>query len=148
MVAFARRARRTVDIWPGWVDALSTLVMVIIFVLLVLVISQTYLSATLSGREETLKRLNQQVAELAGHSRPAVDVGFGTGWIGREGGRTAIAKALEGRPGGMRMTAEMAGDARCRPANVGQQDHFQPAPGHGRQIGPAKRPKVRSLGIG
>jgi chemotaxis protein MotB len=58
-------SRRTLNVWPGWVDALSTLVMVIIFVLLVFVISQTYLSATLSGREETLKRLNQQVAELA-----------------------------------------------------------------------------------
>jgi chemotaxis protein MotB len=58
-------SRRVLNVWPGWVDALSTLVMVIIFVLLVFVISQTYLSATLSGREETLKRLNQQVAELA-----------------------------------------------------------------------------------
>jgi chemotaxis protein MotB len=58
-------SRRALNVWPGWVDALSTLVMVIIFVLLVFVISQTYLSATLSGREETLKRLNQQVAELA-----------------------------------------------------------------------------------
>ena len=58
-------SRRILNVWPGWVDALSTLVMVIIFVLLVFVISQTYLSATLSGREETLKRLNQQVAELA-----------------------------------------------------------------------------------
>ena len=45
-------SRRVLNVWPGWVDALSTLVMVIIFVLLVFVISQTYLSATLSGREE------------------------------------------------------------------------------------------------
>ena len=46
-------ARRSLNVWPGWVDALSTLVMVIIFVLMVFVIAQTYLSATLSGREMT-----------------------------------------------------------------------------------------------
>ncbi len=58
-------ARRSLNVWPGWVDALSTLVMVIIFVLLVFVIAQTYLSAALSGREEALQRLNRQIAELA-----------------------------------------------------------------------------------
>lgn len=58
-------SRRTLNVWPGWVDALSTLLMVIIFVLLVFVIAQTYLSAALSGREQALQRLNQQVAELA-----------------------------------------------------------------------------------
>ena len=58
-------ARRSLNVWPGWVDALSTLLMVIIFVLMVFVIAQTYLSAALSGREEALQRLNQQVAELA-----------------------------------------------------------------------------------
>ena len=58
-------ARRSLNVWPGWVDALSTLVMVIIFVLMVFVIAQTYLSATLSGREQALQRLTQQVAELA-----------------------------------------------------------------------------------
>jgi chemotaxis protein MotB len=57
--------RRTLNVWPGWVDALSTLVMVIIFVLLVFVIAQTYLSAALSGREAALQRLNKQIAELA-----------------------------------------------------------------------------------
>jgi chemotaxis protein MotB len=58
-------ARRGLNVWPGWVDALSTLVMVIIFVLMVFVIAQTYLSAALSGREQALQRLTQQVAELA-----------------------------------------------------------------------------------
>ena len=58
-------ARRSLNVWPGWVDALSTLVMVIIFVLLVFVIAQTYLSVALSGREEALQRLNRQIAELA-----------------------------------------------------------------------------------
>jgi chemotaxis protein MotB len=61
----SRNRRPAINVWPGWVDALSTLVMVIIFVLMVFVIAQSYLSAALSGREEALQRLNQQVAELA-----------------------------------------------------------------------------------
>jgi len=50
--------------WPGYVDALSTLLMVIIFVLLVFVLAQAFLSVALSGRDRALDRLNQQVAEL------------------------------------------------------------------------------------
>jgi chemotaxis protein MotB len=61
----AAAARRGLNVWPGWVDALSTLVMVIIFVLMVFVIAQTYLSAALTGREQALQRLTQQVSELA-----------------------------------------------------------------------------------
>ncbi len=51
--------------WPGYVDALSTLLMVIIFVLLVFVLAQGFLSVALSSRDEALDRLNRQVAELA-----------------------------------------------------------------------------------
>jgi chemotaxis protein MotB len=50
--------------WPGYVDALSTLLMVIIFVLLVFVLAQAFLSVTLSGRDQALDRLNRQMAEL------------------------------------------------------------------------------------
>jgi transposase len=53
------------DAWPGYVDALSTLLMVIIFVLLVFVLAQGFLSVALSSRDRALDRLNSQVAELA-----------------------------------------------------------------------------------
>ncbi|MDN3563856.1 peptidoglycan -binding protein [Paeniroseomonas aquatica] len=53
------------DAWPGYVDALSTLLMVIIFVLMVFVLAQGFLSVALSSRDRALDRLNQQVAELA-----------------------------------------------------------------------------------
>src|SRR4051812_20184195 len=59
-----RRGDRTVNFWPAWVDALSTLLMVVTFVLLVFSASQFYLSNTLSGREQTLGKLNRQLAEL------------------------------------------------------------------------------------
>jgi chemotaxis protein MotB len=64
MAGFSRRARRTVDIWPGWVDALSTLLIIIIFVLLVFVVGQFYLGQALSGRDQALAQLGKQVAQL------------------------------------------------------------------------------------
>ncbi len=51
--------------WPGYVDALSTLLMVIIFVLLVFVLAQAFLSVALTGRDKALDRINRQVAELS-----------------------------------------------------------------------------------
>ncbi|WP_395682363.1 peptidoglycan -binding protein [Inquilinus sp.] len=56
--------RRQVDVWPGWVDALSSLLMVVIFLLMVFLASQFYLSTVVSGRDETVGRLNRQVSEL------------------------------------------------------------------------------------
>src|SRR5258708_211940 len=58
------RRRQGLDIWPGFVDALATLLMVIIFVLMVFVLRQFYLGAALTGRDEALGRLNRQIAEL------------------------------------------------------------------------------------
>jgi chemotaxis protein MotB len=61
----SRRARRSIDIWPGFVDALASLLIIIIFVLMVFVLAQFFLSQALSGRDEALVRLNRQVTELA-----------------------------------------------------------------------------------
>ncbi len=60
-----RRGGNGLDAWPGYVDALSTLLMVIIFVLLVFVLAQAFLSVALSGRESALDRVNRQLAELS-----------------------------------------------------------------------------------
>jgi chemotaxis protein MotB len=60
-----RRQRRLgIDIWPGFVDALSQLLMVIIFVVLIFTAAQFYLTSALSGRDAALQRLTQQVADL------------------------------------------------------------------------------------
>lgn len=64
MAVTSDRRRRHFDAWPGFVDVLSTLLMVVIFVLMVFVIAQFFLSEALSGRDEALERLNRQVAEL------------------------------------------------------------------------------------
>jgi chemotaxis protein MotB len=66
MALSSRRPRRLgIDIWPGFVDALSQLMMVIIFVLLVFTAGQFYLTDALSGRDAALQKLSQQVNELA-----------------------------------------------------------------------------------
>jgi chemotaxis protein MotB len=60
------RARRSsIDIWPGFVDALAQLLMVIIFILLVFTVGQFYLSDALSGRDQALKELQQKISALA-----------------------------------------------------------------------------------
>ena len=60
----SRNQHRT-DIWPGFVDALAALLMVIIFLLMVFVIAQFFLNDALSGRDEALERLQGQVSDLA-----------------------------------------------------------------------------------
>lgn len=55
---------QSVNIWPGFVDALSALLMVVIFVLMIFMVAQFYLSNLLSGQEETVSQLTAQVEEL------------------------------------------------------------------------------------
>jgi chemotaxis protein MotB len=63
--SLASRRRRGVDFWPGFVDALSALLMVLVFLLLVFAIGQFALSDALSGRDRALDALNRELAELA-----------------------------------------------------------------------------------
>jgi chemotaxis protein MotB len=64
-VALARGRRdRGIDYWPGFVDALSTLVLGIIFLLTVFVVVQFYLSQEVTNKDTALSRLNAQIAQL------------------------------------------------------------------------------------
>jgi chemotaxis protein MotB len=60
------RARREAGInyWPGFVDALSTLILGIIFMLTVFVVVQFVLSQEITGKDTVLSRLNAQIAQL------------------------------------------------------------------------------------
>ena len=51
--------------WPGFVDALSSLLMVIIFVLMIFVISQYFISQKISGQDEALVELKNKLIELS-----------------------------------------------------------------------------------
>ncbi len=65
-MALARTRRRPggVDYWPGFVDALSTLLLAIMFLLSVFVLAQFLLSQEITGRDAVLNRLNAQINEL------------------------------------------------------------------------------------
>jgi chemotaxis protein MotB len=64
-MALSRNRRdRSVDYWPGFVDALSTLLLTFMFLLSVFVLAQFFLSREISGKDEVLNRLNSQIAEL------------------------------------------------------------------------------------
>ena len=64
MIANKTRRRQVDYTWPGFVDALSSLLMVIIFVLMIFVLSQFFLSQKMSGQDEALVNLRNNLAEL------------------------------------------------------------------------------------
>jgi chemotaxis protein MotB len=64
MASTAARARRSLNVWPGYVDALATLLLAVVFLLTVFVVGQFFVSQELTGRDATLVRLNRQLADL------------------------------------------------------------------------------------
>ena len=116
----AARRRRSggngLDAWPGYVDALSTLLMVIIFVLLVFVLAQGFLSVALSGRDKALDQVHRQLAELSDmlalERGKATDLGLSVARLSRDldaanAARAASAQELAGlREAAGKLTAE------------------------------------------
>lgn len=58
-------SRRQLDIWPAFVDAVSSLLMVVIFVLLLAAVGQLFLSDAIRGRDSKLEQLNLRITALA-----------------------------------------------------------------------------------
>jgi chemotaxis protein MotB len=64
-MALARGRRiESVNYWPGFVDALSTMLLVIIFLLSVFMLAQFFLSREVSGKDTAMAKLNRQIEEL------------------------------------------------------------------------------------
>jgi chemotaxis protein MotB len=64
-MALARgRRERSIDYWPGFVDALSTLILGIIFLISVFAVIQFFLSQEVTGKDTALSRLSAQIAQL------------------------------------------------------------------------------------
>jgi chemotaxis protein MotB len=61
------RVRRDsgMNYWPGFVDALSTLVLSVIFLLTVFMVAQFFLSQDIAGKDTALQRLNAQISRLS-----------------------------------------------------------------------------------
>lgn len=55
---------RTINYWPGFVDALSTLLLVFTFLIAVFVLAQFFLSRAVSDKDDMLSRLNRQLVQL------------------------------------------------------------------------------------
>jgi chemotaxis protein MotB len=64
MSSIAKRSQYSFNPWPGYVDALSALLMVVIFLVLIFSVAQFLLSQILSGQESELVSLQHQVSEL------------------------------------------------------------------------------------
>lgn len=60
----ARQRHGTFDYWPGFVDALSTMLLTMIFLLSVFMLGQYFLSREVSGKDDALKSLQKQIQEL------------------------------------------------------------------------------------
>jgi len=64
-MAVARGHRlRNVDYWPGFVDAMATLLLVFVFLLSVFILAQFFLGQEVTNKDTVLTRLNAQIAEL------------------------------------------------------------------------------------
>jgi chemotaxis protein MotB len=64
MARSRRELRQSPDIWPGYVDALSTLLMSIIFLLVVFVLAQFFLNRLLQGKDSKLASLQAAITQL------------------------------------------------------------------------------------
>ena len=65
MLGSRRRVATVVNVWPGYVDALSALLMLIIFMLLIFTVAQVFLAETVSSRDAELDRLNVKLSEIS-----------------------------------------------------------------------------------
>src|SRR5436189_3639205 len=63
-LARARRSESGFNYWPGFVDALSTLVLSIVFLLTVFLVVQFFLSQEVTGKDKALEQLNLKIAQL------------------------------------------------------------------------------------
>ncbi|MCA4922970.1 MAG: peptidoglycan-binding protein, partial [Methylobacterium sp.] len=65
-MALSRSARdRQIDYWPGFVDALSTLLLVFTFLIAVFMLGQFFIGREMAGKEDVLQRLARQLSELS-----------------------------------------------------------------------------------
>jgi chemotaxis protein MotB len=65
-MAYGRGRRSTTysEFWPGYVDVLSTLLLVVTFLMSVFMVSQFYVSQEATGKDTALRRLTRQIAEI------------------------------------------------------------------------------------
>lgn len=65
MLGSSRRNRASVNIWPGFVDALATVLLAFVFVLLLFVVAQLFMSTQLTDRNRALEALQAELSQMA-----------------------------------------------------------------------------------
>ena len=63
-LARGRRLRGAIDYWPGFVDALSTMLLAFVFLITIFTVAQFFLSRDVTGKDAVLAKLNKQIEEL------------------------------------------------------------------------------------
>jgi chemotaxis protein MotB len=61
----SRRRPQQIDYWPGFVDALSTLLLVVTFLMVLFMVAQYFVAQEASGKDTVLARLQKQIAQMA-----------------------------------------------------------------------------------
>src|ERR1700685_2891841 len=64
-VSRSRRRPQQIDYWPGFVDALSTLLLVVTFLMVLFMVAQYFVAQEASGKDSVLARLQKQIAQMA-----------------------------------------------------------------------------------
>ena len=64
LASASRRGRSGFNYWPGFVDALASLLLAVVFLLSVFMLGQFFLAREITSRDVVLERLNRQIAEL------------------------------------------------------------------------------------
>ena len=65
MLSRSRRRVSGVDYWPGFVDALSTLLLVVTFLMVLFMVAQYFVAQEAAGKDTALARLQKQIAQMA-----------------------------------------------------------------------------------
>jgi chemotaxis protein MotB len=65
MLTRSRRRVSGIDYWPGFVDALSTLLLVVTFLMVLFMVAQYFVAQEASGKDTALARLQKQIAQMA-----------------------------------------------------------------------------------
>ncbi|HRK23830.1 MAG TPA: peptidoglycan -binding protein [Beijerinckiaceae bacterium] len=110
--ARGRGGDRSISYWPGFVDALSTLLLVFTFLLAVFVLAQFFLSREVSGKDEVLTRLNRQLQQLT--ELLSLEKGAKTSAEGQVASLTATLDLMRSENEKLKGAAEGAGAAAQR----------------------------------
>src|SRR3974377_269266 len=115
----ARKSTSYGEFWPGYVDVLSTLLLVVTFLMSVFMVAQYYVSQEARGKDTALRRLTRQVRET--HNPPHLQQGKGKSL---EGELTSLQASIASlRTDNQRLSglAGLSGDKDARIAGLGKE---------------------------